>query len=84
MSKFKEQYGDDIEFTLKTFIRAVIVAGLVFFSNCLANGTLHFKGLEPAFIASGIYFFIELARKYQIDYTNITRTKKEFGYILFP
>jgi len=76
--------NSNLDFCIKTFYRALIVFGLVYFSACLSLGSLSFQSLESAFISSAIYFFIELARKFKVKMPPLKSKKAQFEFLLFP
>jgi len=69
----------EIKFILKVIRNALILSGL-YFTSVWASGSLNWIVLKPIIIFILSYLFIELAKRYGLDYSKI---KTNINTIIF-
>ena len=70
---------EDLKILYGSLKRAVVVWGLTFFGNAISQRFDY----KSAFIVAGLYLFVELARKYGVEFKN-KKELKDYKYLLFP
>lgn len=76
---------ENFKFCLSAAGRAAIVAGIVYFSSCLVTKTLDGHGIDQAIVGAGVYFFIELARRFKVSHPLVPKGKKaNIKFLLLP
>ena len=77
----KQKFLTDLKIYYGSFVRAIAVFGLSFFSVSVVGGVTT-ANLESSFIAGGLYMFAEIIRKYGIKNPHSQNNKTNF--LLFP
>ena len=90
-SQLKMEISIDLKVWCGTFIRAMAVFGMTFFSQCFLSLKFNLSYLELSLIMAGFYFFLELIKYYKIDLPKLNipattkgKVKSARCYLLFP